>query len=63
MPKSNKIMLENNVRIPFIRDAINNKAYSMIIDGGDCINVESTTLVERLSLRTMTHQGPINCSG
>ena len=55
MAKSNKIILENNVRIFFIRDAINNKACSMIIDGGDCTNVESTTLVERLSLCTMTH--------
>ena len=55
MPKSNKIMLENNVRIFFIRDAINIKACSMIIDGGDCTNVASTTLVERLSLRTIRH--------
>ena len=30
----------------------------MIIDGGDCTNVENTTLVERLSLRTMTHPRP-----
>ena len=58
MAKSNKIILENNVRIFFIRDAINNKACSMIIDGGDCTNVASTTLVKRLSLRTMKHPRP-----
>ena len=58
MAKSNKIMLENNVRILFILDAINNKTCSMIIDEGDGSNVESTTLVEKLSLRTMTHPRP-----
>ena len=30
----------------------------MIIDGGDCTNVASTSLIERLSLRTMTHPRP-----
>ena len=34
---------------------INNKVYSMIIDGESCTNVASTTLVENLNLTTLKH--------
>ena len=34
---------------------INNKVYSMIIDGESCTNVASTTLVEKLNLTTLKH--------
>ena len=34
---------------------INNKVCSMIIDRGSCINVASTTLVEKLNLPTLKH--------
>ena len=34
---------------------INNKVCSIIIDGGNCTNVASTTLVEKLNLPTLKH--------
>ena len=37
---------------------INNKVCSMIIDGGSCTNVASTTLVEKLNLLTLKHPRP-----
>ena len=37
---------------------INNKVCSMIIDGGSCTNVASTTLVENLNLPTLKHPRP-----
>jgi len=37
---------------------INNKVCSMIIDGGSCTNVGSTTLVEKLNLPTLKHPRP-----
>ena len=37
---------------------INNKVCSMIIDGGSCTNVTSTTLVEKLNLPTLKHLRP-----
>ena len=37
---------------------INNKVYSMIIGGGSCTNVASTTLVEKLNLPTLKHSRP-----
>ncbi|RVW21501.1 Transposon Ty3-I Gag-Pol polyprotein [Vitis vinifera] len=37
---------------------INNKICSMIIDGGSCTNVASTTLVENLNLPTLKHPRP-----
>ena len=37
---------------------INNKVCSMIIDGGSCTNVASTTLVEKLNLPTLKHSRP-----
>ena len=37
---------------------VNNKVCSMIIDGGSCTNVASTTLVERLNLPTLKHPRP-----
>ena len=37
---------------------INNKVCSMIIDGGSCTNVASTTLVEKLNLPTLKHLRP-----
>ena len=37
---------------------INNKVCSMIIDGGSCTNVASTTLVEKMNLPTLKHPRP-----
>ena len=37
---------------------INNKVCSMIIDGGSCTNVASTTLVKKLNLPTLKHPRP-----
>nr|XP_023887116.1 uncharacterized protein LOC111999228 [Quercus suber] len=37
---------------------VNNKVCSMIIDGGSCTNVASTTLVEKLNLPTLKHPRP-----
>jgi len=37
---------------------VNNKVCSMIIDAGRCINVASTTLVEKLKLPTIKHPKP-----
>ena len=37
---------------------VNNKVCSMIIDGGSCINVASTTLVEKLGLLLLKHPRP-----
>ena len=37
---------------------VNNKVCSMIIDGGSCTNVASTTLVEKLNLPTLKHSRP-----
>jgi hypothetical protein len=37
---------------------VNNKVYSMIIDGGSCTNVASTILVEKLNLPTLKHFRP-----
>jgi hypothetical protein len=37
---------------------INNKACSMIIDGGSCTNVASTILIEKLNLPTLKHPKP-----
>ncbi|XP_041004037.1 uncharacterized protein LOC121249393, partial [Juglans microcarpa x Juglans regia] len=37
---------------------VNNKVCSMIIDGGSCTNVDSTTLVEKLNLPTLKHSRP-----
>jgi hypothetical protein len=37
---------------------VNNKVCNMIIDGGSCANVASTTLVEKLSLPLLKHPRP-----
>ena len=37
---------------------VNNKVCSMIIDGGSCTNMASTTLVEKLNLPTLKHSRP-----
>uniref|UniRef100_A0A2N9I6V5 RNA-directed DNA polymerase n=1 Tax=Fagus sylvatica TaxID=28930 RepID=A0A2N9I6V5_FAGSY len=37
---------------------VNNKVYSVIIDGGSCTNVASTYLVEKLALTTLKHPHP-----
>ena len=37
---------------------VNNKVCSMIIDGGSCTNVASTTLVEKLNLPMLKHPRP-----
>ena len=36
--------------------------YSMIIDGGSCENVISTTIVEKLGLKTVEHPQPYKLS-
>ena len=37
---------------------IKDKVCSMIIDGGSCTNVASTSLVEKLNLKTLKHPRP-----
>jgi hypothetical protein len=37
---------------------VNNRVYSVIIDGGSCTNVASTYLVEKLALTTLKHPHP-----
>ena len=37
---------------------VNNKVYSLIIDGGSCVNVSSVLLVEKLQLPTLEHPRP-----
>jgi ankyrin repeat protein len=37
---------------------VNNKVFSVIIDGGSCPNVASTYLVEKLALTTLKHSHP-----
>ena len=54
---------EDNVReqrenIFHTRCHINSKVCGMVIDGGSCTNIASTTLVKKLSLRTMKHPRP-----
>ena len=39
---------------------VQNKVCSVIIDGGSCTNVASTTLVEKLELPTIKHPRPYN---
>ena len=39
---------------------VQNKVCSVIIDGGSCTNVASTTLVEKLELPTNKHPRPYN---
>ena len=41
-----------------MRCLIKDKVCSMIIDGGSCTNVASTTMVEKLDLPTMKHPRP-----
>ena len=48
-------MEQQKENIFHIRCHINNKVCSMIIDRGSCINVASTTLVEKLNLPTLKH--------
>ena len=42
----------------YTRCHVNNKVCSMIIGGGSCTNVASTTLVEKLNLPTLKHSRP-----
>ncbi|KAJ9701225.1 hypothetical protein PVL29_006532 [Vitis rotundifolia] len=51
-------MEQQRENIFHIRCHINNKVCSMIIDGGSCTNVASTTLVENLNLPTLKHPRP-----
>ena len=51
-------MEQQRENIFHIRCHINNKVCSMIIDGGSCTNVASTTLVEKLNLLTLKHPRP-----
>ena len=48
-------MEQQRENISHTRCHINNKVYSMIIDGGSSTNVASTTLVEKLNLPTLKH--------
>ncbi|PON42377.1 hypothetical protein PanWU01x14_282400 [Parasponia andersonii] len=50
-----KVQREN---IFHTRCQVQNKVCSMIIDGGSCTNVASTTMVEKLGLPTMKHPQP-----
>ena len=49
---------KQNENIFHTRCHINNKVCSMIIDLRSCINLASTTLVEKLNLRTLKHPRP-----
>jgi hypothetical protein len=51
---------ENSQRqkIFYLRCLINQRPCSMLIDGGNCTNVISTTLVENLGLQTTKHPKP-----
>ena len=51
-------MKQQKENIFHTRCHINNKVCSMIIDGGSCTNVASTTLVEKLNLPTLKHSRP-----
>ena len=42
---------------------VNNKVCNMIIDGGSCTNVASTTLVEKLGLPLLNTINLTSCSG
>lgn len=51
-------MEEQRENIFHTRCYVNNKVCSVIIDGGSCTNVASTTLVETLGLPTLKHPRP-----
>ena len=51
-------MEQQRENIFYTRCHINNKVCSVIIDGGSCNNVASTTLVEKLNLPTLKHPRP-----
>ena len=51
-------MEQQRENIFYTRCHINNKVCSVIIDGGSCTNVASTTLVEKLNLPTLKHPRP-----
>ena len=51
-------MEQHREKIFYTRCIMNNKVYSMIIDGGSCTKVASTTLVEKLGLPLLTHPRP-----
>ena len=53
--KDDEVQREN---IFHTRCHVQNKVCSMIIDGGNCINVASTTLVEKLGMPTSKHLRP-----
>ena len=44
----------------YTRCHVNDKVGSMIIDGGSCTNMASTSLVEKLNLATLNHPKPYN---
>ena len=44
------------------RCLINNKTCSLIIDGGSCVNVASTRVVDKLGLETIPHAKPYKLS-
>ena len=51
-------MEQQRENIFYTRCYVNNKVCSMILDGGSCTNVASTTLVEKLSLPMLKHPRP-----
>ena len=42
------------------REHVKDKVCSVIIDGGSCTNIASTTMVEKLGLPTIKHPRPYN---
>jgi hypothetical protein len=56
--KEDDMEQQQRENISHIRCHINNKVYSMIIDGGSCTNVASIILVEKLNLSTLKHPKP-----
>ena len=49
---------EQRENIFHTRCTVNGRVCSLIVDGGSCANVASTTLVEKLQLKTEPHPHP-----
>ena len=45
------------------RSTIQDKVCNLIIDGGSCTNVASTTLIEKLGIPTISHPKPYSLKG
>ena len=59
VPKEFESQRENTFHT---RCLINKKTYSLIIDGGSCVNVASTRVVDKLGLYNIPHSKPYKLS-